>query len=167
MVLLRNTFDRAGIDFAIFGNVQERNDGAQVNGIGGGYQGAHLGLVAGEHDQRHDREGRYRFAAMQSPSGRTLLAQHGLDPDDPTSFLLIEGDAAHRDTDAIRLLVRYGADIEEPLNLDAPIEETLEALDGRDVMVVFLESYGYANREWQVPNAPDTKFRIGSVAISS
>ena len=25
------------------------------------------------------------------------------------------------------------------------------------------KGYGYANREWQIPNAPDTKFRIGSV----
>lgn len=26
---------------------------------------------------------------------------HGLDPDDPVSFLLVEGDVAHTDTDAI------------------------------------------------------------------
>lgn len=41
---------------------------------------------------RHDRKRRYRFAAMQEPAGRALLAEHGLDPDDPTSFLLIEHD---------------------------------------------------------------------------
>ncbi|MDI1254320.1 thiol-disulfide oxidoreductase DCC family protein [Thermomonas sp.] len=41
---------------------------------------------------RHDRKRRYRFAAMQTPAGRALLAEHGLDPDDPTSFLLIEHD---------------------------------------------------------------------------
>ena len=41
---------------------------------------------------RHDHKHRYRFAAMQAPAGRALLAQHGLDPDDPTSFLLIEHD---------------------------------------------------------------------------
>ncbi|BCT91729.1 membrane protein [Lysobacter helvus] len=51
---------------------------------------------------RHDRRGRYRFAAMQAPSGRTLLATHGLDPDDPSSFLLIEGEHAYRDVDGIR-----------------------------------------------------------------
>jgi len=28
---------------------------------------------------------------------------------------------------------------------------------------LFLKSYGLANREWQIPNAPDTKFRIGSI----
>lgn len=41
---------------------------------------------------RHDRKRRYRFAAMQAPAGRALLVAHGLDPDDPTSFLLIEHD---------------------------------------------------------------------------
>lgn len=56
---------------------------------------------------RHDRVGRYRFAAMQSDAGRALLAAHGLDPDDPASFLLIEHDADARprvstNTDAIR-----------------------------------------------------------------
>ena len=50
---------------------------------------------------RHDRDGRYRFAAMQTVSGRELLATHGLDPDDPVSFLLVHGDRAWTDTDAI------------------------------------------------------------------
>lgn len=50
---------------------------------------------------RHDRDGRYRFAAMQTVSGRELLAAHGLDPDDPVSFLLVDGDRAWTDTDAI------------------------------------------------------------------
>jgi len=54
---------------------------------------------------RHDREARYRFAAMQAQSGRALLVAHGLDPDDPSSFLLLEGDRAWTDTDAIRRVV--------------------------------------------------------------
>lgn len=63
---------------------------------------------------RHDRRGRYRFAAMQSDAGRALLGAHGLDPDDPASFLLIEHDveAAPRmstNSDAIRrVLVGLG-----------------------------------------------------------
>lgn len=36
----------------------------------------------------------------------------------------------------------------------------LLAKDGKPL---FLKSYGLANREWQVPNTPDTKFRIGSI----
>lgn len=50
---------------------------------------------------RHDRHGRYRFAAMQADSGRALLAAHGLDPTDPSSFLLVTEDGAWRDSDAI------------------------------------------------------------------
>ena len=56
---------------------------------------------------RHDRRQRYRFAAMQGDRGRSLLAAHGLAPDDPASFLLIEYDAGaspriSTDTDAMR-----------------------------------------------------------------
>ena len=46
--------------------------------------------------------GRYRFASMQSPAGRALLQAHGLDADDPSSFLLVENGRAFTDTDAIR-----------------------------------------------------------------
>ncbi|MEO7433216.1 MAG: thiol-disulfide oxidoreductase DCC family protein [Dokdonella sp.] len=54
---------------------------------------------------RHDRQERYRFAAMQTPAGRALLSAHGLDPDDPNSFLLIDDGIAWTDTDAIRRVV--------------------------------------------------------------
>lgn len=50
---------------------------------------------------RHDRRGRYIYAAMQAAAGRALLVQHGLDPDDPVSFLLVETGQAWSDTDAI------------------------------------------------------------------
>lgn len=49
---------------------------------------------------RFDRRGRYRFAALQSASGRTLLRDHGLDPDDPLSFLLLTPERAWTDSDA-------------------------------------------------------------------
>jgi predicted DCC family thiol-disulfide oxidoreductase YuxK len=51
---------------------------------------------------KHDRCGRYRFAAMQSSVGRALLSAHGLDADDPASFLLVKDGRAWTDTDAIR-----------------------------------------------------------------
>lgn len=54
---------------------------------------------------RHDHAQRYRFTAMQSASGRALLAAHGLDPDDPNSLLLIDGDDAFVDTEAIRRIL--------------------------------------------------------------
>jgi predicted DCC family thiol-disulfide oxidoreductase YuxK len=49
----------------------------------------------------HDRAARYRFAAMQSDSGRALLLAHGLDADSPLSFLLVEDGRGHTDSDAI------------------------------------------------------------------
>lgn len=52
---------------------------------------------------RHDRRRRYRFAAMQGEAGRALLARHGLDPDDPVSFLLVEYDIAPGDAAAPRV----------------------------------------------------------------
>jgi predicted DCC family thiol-disulfide oxidoreductase YuxK len=59
---------------------------------------------------RHDRHARYRFAAMQTASGRDLLIQHGIDPEDPLSFLLLEGKQGYTDTDAIvRILRSFGS----------------------------------------------------------
>lgn len=54
---------------------------------------------------KHDRQGRYRFAAMQTPAGRALLSAHGLDPENPASLLLLEDGRAWTDTDAIRRVV--------------------------------------------------------------
>lgn len=63
---------------------------------------------------RHDRRHRYCFAAMQSDAGRALLARNGLDPDDPSSFLLVEYDRGPQprvstNSDAVRrVLVGLG-----------------------------------------------------------
>ncbi|HUB88947.1 MAG TPA: thiol-disulfide oxidoreductase DCC family protein [Dyella sp.] len=53
-----------------------------------------------------DREGRYRFASMQSESGRHLLLTHGLDPDSPFSMLLVEDGCGYTDTTAIARVLR-------------------------------------------------------------
>ncbi|WP_423179514.1 thiol-disulfide oxidoreductase DCC family protein [Stenotrophomonas sp. CASM110] len=58
---------------------------------------------------RFDRKGRYRFAAMQGERGSALLRSHGLDPQDPASFLLLDAQGAWIDTDAI-LRVLAGLD---------------------------------------------------------
>jgi predicted DCC family thiol-disulfide oxidoreductase YuxK len=59
---------------------------------------------------KHDRAVRYRFASMQSISGRALLLVHGLHPESPLSFLLVEGDRGYTDSDAIaRVLHNLGA----------------------------------------------------------
>ncbi len=54
---------------------------------------------------RHDRRGRIRFAAMQSSAGRNLLEAHGLDADDPLSFLFVSEGKGHTQSDAILRLV--------------------------------------------------------------
>ena len=50
---------------------------------------------------RHDRRRQFRFAAMQTDAGRRLLVDHGLDADDPMSFLLLDAHGASTDSDAI------------------------------------------------------------------
>lgn len=39
----------------------------------------------------HDRQGRFRFAPRQSPTGQRLLAEHGLPPEGVESMILIDG----------------------------------------------------------------------------
>jgi predicted DCC family thiol-disulfide oxidoreductase YuxK len=57
----------------------------------------------------HDREQRFYFATLQSEAGRSLLLEHGLDADDPTSFLLVEDGRADTASDAwIRIVSRFG-----------------------------------------------------------
>lgn len=57
----------------------------------------------------HDRSGRFRLAAMQGQHGRALLVAHGLSPDDPVSFLLVDQGRGYNDTDAIaRVLGQLG-----------------------------------------------------------
>ena len=52
-----------------------------------------------------DREHRFRFIAIQEPEGRALAERHGIDPADPTTFILIEhGTAYVRSEAALRVL---------------------------------------------------------------
>jgi len=49
------------------------------------------------------------FAAMQGRVGRGLLIEHGIDPDDPETFLLIDGDRVLSNSDAaVGLLALLG-----------------------------------------------------------
>ena len=50
---------------------------------------------------KRDRGGFFRFAAMQGEAGRALLERAGLDPDDPSSFILVEENTIRKQTDAI------------------------------------------------------------------
>lgn len=48
----------------------------------------------------NDKAGRIRFAPLQSPLGQTLLEQHGIDPANARSFLLLRGPEAYLESDA-------------------------------------------------------------------
>ncbi|WP_425997120.1 thiol-disulfide oxidoreductase DCC family protein [Caulobacter sp. DWR1-3-2b1] len=53
-----------------------------------------------------DREGVIRFTPIQSPYGRQLAAAHGIDPDNPASFLFLDHGQALEKTAAIGALLR-------------------------------------------------------------
>ncbi|UIP01093.1 thiol-disulfide oxidoreductase DCC family protein [Halobaculum sp. CBA1158] len=56
---------------------------------------------------RHDTAGVFRFAPLESPVGRALLAEHGLPTESHDSFVLVDGDGAHeRSTAALRVARR-------------------------------------------------------------
>lgn len=42
---------------------------------------------------RWDKDDRFRIVPMHSDLGRTLLKSYGLDPDDPVSWLYLDGDS--------------------------------------------------------------------------
>ncbi|CCW19936.1 hypothetical protein EBBID32_43070 [Sphingobium indicum BiD32] len=50
---------------------------------------------------KHDRLTRYRLASMQGAVGAALFRQHGIDPANPDTILLIEGDRVLRDSEAV------------------------------------------------------------------
>jgi predicted DCC family thiol-disulfide oxidoreductase YuxK len=54
-----------------------------------------------------DRQQRLRFAALQSASGRALLARHGLADEQLESVLLVEEGRVHRRSTAVLRAVRY------------------------------------------------------------
>jgi len=50
---------------------------------------------------RNDRHARFRLASMQSELGAALYRAHGIDPADPDSMIVVDGDRARRDSDAV------------------------------------------------------------------
>ena len=52
-------------------------------------------------DRAHD----FRFVAIQQPEGRSIASEHGIDPDNPTTFILLEGGIAYvRSEAALRII---------------------------------------------------------------
>lgn len=62
---------------------------------------------------RHDRTGRFRLASMQGNIGAALYRQFGIDPTNPESLIVVEGDRALRDSDAV---LAIWAGLERPWN---------------------------------------------------
>jgi predicted DCC family thiol-disulfide oxidoreductase YuxK len=60
---------------------------------------------------KRDPHRRFRFAPLQSPIARNLLAPHGIDPDDLSSVVLIDGDRAYVRSNAA---LRIALDLPEP-----------------------------------------------------
>ncbi|WP_324752052.1 thiol-disulfide oxidoreductase DCC family protein [Roseovarius sp. Pro17] len=56
---------------------------------------------------RHEKAASIRFVAIQSSEGRALAKQHGVDPDDPSTFLFIENGVALEKSDAVIALSRH------------------------------------------------------------
>ncbi|WP_195818372.1 thiol-disulfide oxidoreductase DCC family protein [Roseobacter sp. MH60115] len=56
---------------------------------------------------KHEKTDSIRFVAIQSQEGRDLAVTHGIDPDDPVTFLFIENGAALEKSDAILALARH------------------------------------------------------------
>ncbi|KQN82251.1 hypothetical protein ASE90_11265 [Sphingomonas sp. Leaf67] len=50
---------------------------------------------------RYDRQHRFRLAAMRGATGAALFREHGIDPTDPDTILVIDGDRVWRDSEAV------------------------------------------------------------------
>lgn len=50
---------------------------------------------------KHDTQGHFLLASMQGQVGSELYRRFGIDPADPETMLLVEGDCVRRDSDAV------------------------------------------------------------------
>ncbi|CUX28316.1 thiol-disulfide oxidoreductase DCC family protein [Agrobacterium deltaense] len=50
---------------------------------------------------RHDRRGYFRLASMQGEAGAEIYRRHGMDPKNPVSLLVVDGDRVRQDSDAV------------------------------------------------------------------
>lgn len=50
---------------------------------------------------RHDRRGHFRLASMQGEVGSALYRRFGIEPADPETLIVVDGDQALRDSDAV------------------------------------------------------------------
>jgi predicted DCC family thiol-disulfide oxidoreductase YuxK len=50
---------------------------------------------------RHDRSRRFRLASMQNEFGAGLYRRFGIDPSDPDTLIVVDGEMCLRDSDAV------------------------------------------------------------------
>jgi predicted DCC family thiol-disulfide oxidoreductase YuxK len=50
---------------------------------------------------KHDKAGYFRLASMQGEIGAEIYRKHGMDPNDPSSMLVIEANRVRQDSDAV------------------------------------------------------------------
>lgn len=50
---------------------------------------------------RHDRHGYFRLASMQGEVGKSLYRKFGIDPANPETLIVVTGESAIRDSDAV------------------------------------------------------------------
>jgi predicted DCC family thiol-disulfide oxidoreductase YuxK len=50
---------------------------------------------------RHDRQRRFRLASMQGEVGASLYRKLGIDPNDPETMIVVDGERVFRDSDAV------------------------------------------------------------------
>jgi predicted DCC family thiol-disulfide oxidoreductase YuxK len=56
---------------------------------------------------KHERHHVIRFVSIQSAEGRALALKHGIDPDEPDTFLFVESGVAHAKSDGVLALFRH------------------------------------------------------------
>jgi predicted DCC family thiol-disulfide oxidoreductase YuxK len=49
----------------------------------------------------HDKAAHFKLASMQGDFGNALYRKHGMDPRDPVSIIVVEGDRVRVDSDAV------------------------------------------------------------------
>jgi len=50
---------------------------------------------------RHDTAGHFRLASVQGDAGGAIARRYGLDPQNPSSILVVEGSRVRQDSDAV------------------------------------------------------------------
>ena len=90
---------------------------------------------------RHETTPDMRFVAILSEEGRALAKANDIDPEEPESFLIIQGDDVLRSSDAIIALGRYVGGIHKIAiigkTLPRPIRDWLYSLIAKNRYKVF------------------------------